>query len=104
MGKKKVLSEKELKDTPLPSEGQLLGVAKKILGEGKVLVLCTDGVERVCRIPGKLRKKVWIRVGDAVLVELWGFQTEARGDIVGRYTKAQKEWLRQNGYLPEWLG
>ncbi len=104
MGKRKILSEKDLKDTPLPSEGQILGVAKKILGAGNVLVLCADGKERVCRIPGKLRKRVWIRVGDAVLVELWGFQNDKRGDIVGRYTRAQKQWLIDNGYLPEWLG
>lgn len=103
MGKRRVLSEKELKDTPLPSEGQLLGITKKILGGGRVLVLCSDGKTRICRIPGKLRKRVWIRVGDAVLVELWGFQDENRGDIVGRYTKAQKDWLIEKGYLPEWI-
>jgi len=103
MGKRRVLSEKELKDTPLPSEGQILGVAKRILGADRVLVACADGKERICRIPGKLRKRVWIRVGDAVLVELWGFQEDKRGDIVGRYTKAQKQWLIENGYLPEWL-
>ncbi len=104
MGKRKILSEKDLKDTPLPSEGQILGVAKKIMGGGNVLVACADGKERICRIPGKLRKRVWIRVGDAVLVELWGFQNDKRGDIVGRYTRAQKQWLIDNGYLPEWLG
>ena len=104
MGKRRILSEKELKDTPLPGEGQLLGVAKKILGADKVLVACADGKERICRIPGKLRKRIWIRVGDAVLVELWGFQNDTRGDIVGRYTKAQKQWLIEHGYLPEWLG
>ncbi len=103
MGKRRVLSEKELKDTPLPSEGQILGIAKRILGADRVLVACADGKERICRIPGKLRKRVWIRVGDAVLVELWGFQEDKRGDIVGRYTKAQKQWLIENGYLPEWL-
>jgi len=104
MGKRRVLSEKDLKDTPLPSEGQILGVAKRILGADRVLVACADGKERICRIPGKLRKRVWIRVGDAVLVELWGFQEDKRGDVVGRYTRAQKQWLIDNGYLPEWLG
>lgn len=103
MGKRRVLSEKELKDTPLPREGQLLGVAKKLLGADRVLVLCADGKERVCRIKGSIRRKIWIRVGDAVLVELWGFQDDTRGDVIGRYTKAQKQWLIENGYLPEWI-
>jgi len=104
MGKRRVLSEKDLKDTPLPSEGQILGIAKRILGADRVLVACADGKERICRIPGKLRKRVWIRVGDAVLVELWGFQEDKKGDVVGRYTRAQKQWLIDKGYLPEWLG
>ena len=103
MGKRKVISERELKDTPLPSEGQLLGVVRKVLGADRVQVLCTDGKMRVCRIRGKLRRRVWVRVNDVVLVELWGFQTDTRGDIVGRYTAAQAEWLKKQGYLPEWM-
>ncbi len=103
MGKRKVLSEKELKETPLPGEGQLLGIVKKLLGADRAMVLCTDGKIRVCRIKGTLRRRVWVRVGDAVLVELWGFQVDKRGDIVGRYTAAQKDWLRKEGKIPEWM-
>ncbi len=103
MGKRKVLSEKELKETPLPKEGQLLGIVKKLLGADRALVLCTDNKLRVCRIKGSLRRRVWVRVGDAVLVELWGFQMDTRGDIIGRYTAAQREWLRKEGMLPDWM-
>ncbi|MFQ5711287.1 MAG: translation initiation factor eIF-1A [Candidatus Geothermarchaeales archaeon] len=103
MGKRKVLTEKELKDTPLPATGQLLGIVKKLLGNDRAQALCTDMKMRTCRIKGKLRRRVWIRIGDTVLIELWGFQDDTRGDIVGRYTAAQKEWLRQNGYLPDWM-
>jgi translation initiation factor 1A len=103
MGKRRVLSESDLKDTPLPKEGQLVGIAKKLLGADRVLVICSDGKERVCRIKGSIRRKVWIRVGDAVLVELWGFQNDTRGDVIGKYTKAQKQWLIENGYIPEYI-
>lgn len=103
MGKRKVLTEKELKDTPLPGPGQMIGIVKRLLGNDRVQVLCTDKKLRICRIKGKLRRRVWIRMGDAVVVELWGFQNDERGDIVGRYVSSQKEWLRENGYLPEWI-
>ncbi|MFQ5710541.1 MAG: translation initiation factor eIF-1A [Candidatus Geothermarchaeales archaeon] len=103
MGKRKVLTEKELRDTPLPSTGQLLGIAKKMLGNDRVMVLCTDRRERSCRIKGKLRRRVWIREGDAVIVELWGFQNEVKGTIVGRYIASQRTWLRENNYLPDWI-
>ncbi len=103
MGKRKVLTEKELKDTPLPGPGQLLGIAKKMLGNDRVKVLCTDRRMRSCRIKGKMRRRAWIRTGDAVLVELWGFQNETRGSVVGRYVASQREWLREKGHLPKWM-
>lgn len=103
MGKRKVLTEKDLKNTPLPGPGQLLGIAKKMLGNDRAMVLCTDRNVRNCRIKGKLRRRVWIRQGDAVLVELLGFQDEERGEIVGRYVASQKGWLMKNGYIPDWM-
>merc|ERR1711937_215012 len=36
--------------------------------------MCFDGVERLCHIRGKLRKKVWIAQSDIVLVGLRDYQ------------------------------
>ncbi|MEM2103885.1 MAG: translation initiation factor eIF-1A [Candidatus Bathyarchaeia archaeon] len=99
MGKKKVLSEEELSEMVLPTENDVLGVAVKLLGFDRVLVKCQDGNERLCRIRGKMKRRVWIREGDVVLVSPWDFQTNQRGDVVWRYTHAQAEWLRKKGYL-----
>ena len=103
MGKRKVLTEKQLRSTPLPSMGQLLGIAKKMLGNDRAMVFCIDKKLRNCRIKGKIRRRVWIREGDAVVVELWGFQQEEKGTIVGRYVASQRTWLRENNYLPDWI-
>jgi len=99
LGKKKVISEEELSELVLPSPNDVLGVAVKLLGFDRVLVKCQDGHERLCRIRGKMKRRVWIREGDVVLVSPWGFQSDKRGDIIWRYTHAQAEWLRKNGYL-----
>lgn len=99
MGKKKVISEEELSEMVLPSPNDVLGVAIKLLGFDRVLVKCQDGNERLCRIRGKMKRRVWIREGDVVLVSPWDFQSDKRGDVVWRYTHAQAEWLRKNGYL-----
>jgi len=99
LGKKKVLSEEEIKDMVLPATTDVLGVAVKLLGFDRVLVKCQDGHERLCRIRGKMKRRVWIRVGDIVLVSPWDFQSDKRGDVFWRYTKNQAEWLRRNGYL-----
>ncbi|MEM4713572.1 MAG: translation initiation factor eIF-1A [Candidatus Bathyarchaeia archaeon] len=99
MGKKKVISEEELSELVLPSQNDVLGVAVKLLGFDRVLVKCQDGHERLCRIRGKMKRRVWIREGDVVLVSPWDFQSDKRGDVIWRYTHAQAEWLRKNGYL-----
>ena len=99
MGKKKVLSEEELSEMMLPSANDVLGVAVKLLGFDRVPVKCQDGHERLCRIRGKMKRRVWIRQGDVVLVSPWDFQSDKRGDLIWRYTKAQAETLRKKGYL-----
>jgi translation initiation factor 1A len=99
LGKKKVLTEEELSEMVLPSANDILGIAIKLLGYDRVLVKCQDGNERLCRIRGKMKRRVWIRVGDVVLVSPWDFQSDKRGDLIGRYTKAQAELLRRKGYL-----
>ncbi len=99
MGKKKVLSEDELSEMVLPAANDVLGVAVKLLGFDRVLVKCQDGHERLCRIRGKMKRRVWIREGDIVLVSPWDFQSDKRGDIFWRYKRSQAEWLRRKGYL-----
>ncbi len=99
MGKKKVLSEGALSEMVYPSANDVLGVATKLLGFDRLMVKCQDGHERLCRIRGKMKRRVWIRVGDVVVVSPWDFQTDKRGDIFWRYTRAQAETLRRKGYL-----
>ena len=99
MGKKKVLSEQELNRVVLPSVNDILGVAVKLLGYDRILVKCQDGQERLCRIRGKMKRRVWIREGDIVLVSPWDFQSDKRGDLIWRYTKAQAEQLRREEHI-----
>lgn len=99
MGKRKVKSEGNLQKMILPSENDVLGIAIKMLGSERILVKCQDGKERLCRIRGKLKRRVWVREGDVVLVSPWDFQSDTRGDIFWRYRKNQTEWLRNHGYL-----
>ncbi|MBS7609538.1 translation initiation factor eIF-1A [Candidatus Bathyarchaeota archaeon] len=99
MGKRKVKTEEELEELVLPGEGEVLGIAEKLLGYDRVLVKCMDGHTRLCRIRGKMKRRVWIREGDVLLVAPWDFQFDKRGDITWRYKTNQVDWLRKNGYL-----
>ena len=99
MGKKKVKSEEDLGNMVLPATTDVLGVAVKMLGFDRIMVKCQDGHERLCRIRGKIKRRVWIRNGDIVLVSPWDFQSDTRGDIIWRYKRNQADWLREKGYL-----
>jgi translation initiation factor 1A len=99
LGKKKVISEGQLSEMVLPSANDVLGIATKLLGFDRIMVKCQDGKERLCRIRGKMKRRVWIRVGDVVLVSPWDFQSDVRGDLIWRYTRGQAEMLRRKGYL-----
>jgi translation initiation factor 1A len=99
LGKKKVVSETGIQNMVLPATTDVLGVAVKMLGFDRIMVKCQDGHERMCRIRGKIKRRVWIREGDIVLVSPWDFQADTRGDIIWRYTRGQAEWLRKKGYL-----
>ncbi len=98
MGKRKVLSESNLKELVMPGQGEILGKAIKLTGGDQVIVKCADGETRNCRIRGKLKRRMWIREGDIVLVAPWDFDNR-KADILWRYIKAHAEWLQQNGYL-----
>ena len=86
---------------PLPKEGQLFGVIEQALGSGWMDVRCADGKIRRCRIPGKLKRRMWMRVGDVVIVQPWPVQTDERGDIVYRYTRTQVDWLLRRGKISQ---
>jgi translation initiation factor 1A len=100
LGKRKVLSESEIKPR-LPEDFEVLGIAEKLLGYDRIMVRCLDGFTRLCRIRGKMKRRVWIKVNDIVTVSPWDFQTDKRGDITYRYKGNQTEWLRNNGYLKD---
>ena len=97
MGKRKIISESQIM-LRLPEEHEVLGIAEKLLGYDRILVKCFDGVSRLCRIRGKMKRRAWIRLGDIVCVSPWDFQPE-RGDITYRYRRNQTEELRRKGYF-----
>lgn len=83
----------------IPGQGELLGVVEQLLGNVKFRIRCADGKVRICRVPGKLRRRLWIRPGNIVLVKPWDVQTDTRGDVLFRYNPTHVSWLRRRGFL-----
>ncbi len=70
----------------------------KALGASKFKVLCNDDRERICAIPGRLKRRFWIKENDLVLVKPWVVQGDEKGDIVYRYSLMDKDSLKAKGF------
>ncbi len=90
--------EQVLMRVPLPRGEEMIGIIEQRLGGNKMLVNCLDGKTRNCRVPGRLKRKLWLRPGDVVIVEPWELDKN-KGDIIFKYKPNQVEWLKSKGYL-----
>lgn len=85
---------------PRKKEGELFGIADQLLGASHLKVMCADGKSRMCRIPGKMKRRMWIREGDLVIVKPWSFQND-KADVSWRYTKTQAGYLSRRKIIPK---
>ena len=81
-------------------KGEMFALAEEILGGRRVTVLCEDGQTRMARIPGKMRRRQWVREGDLIIVWPWDFQ-DSKADVKHRYTKTQAMYLSRKQVLPD---
>lgn len=88
--------------------GEMFAIVIDILGGDRMRVFCEDGKHRIGRIRGKIKKRVWIRRADLVIVNPWEWETETKDglgkcEISWRYTRAERSWLERNNKIPEIL-
>ena len=91
--------QEEIRRVRLPRGNQTIGILDQRLGASRVRVRRLDGKTRICRIPGRLKRKLWVRENDIVLVEPWELGGNEKGDIIFKYRKSQIDWLKNKGYL-----
>ncbi len=84
--------------TPRKEKGEVLAIVDAMLGANHIKIRCLDGKVRLGRIPGKMRKKIWIRERDVVIVVPWDFQDE-KANVIWKYTRPQVAWLERKGFL-----
>ena len=91
--------QQEITRMRLPRNNQVFGIIEQRLGGSRMRARCLDGNERVCRIPGRLKRTLWVREGDVTIIEPWELGGAGKGDIVYKYTKSQVQFLKNKGYL-----
>jgi translation initiation factor 1A len=83
----------------LPRGKQCLGVLDQRVGGSRTRVRCLDGKTRICRIPGRLKRRLWVREGDILLIEPWELSGDQKGDIIFKYKPTQVSYLKRRGFL-----
>jgi len=83
---------------------ELLGVCTEIYGGEHMQIKCEDGKTYLGLIRGKIKKRMWVRVGDVVLIMPWADMTVRKGKdpkahIIWRYTRTQTNWLQNHRYI-----
>jgi len=91
--------EEEVTRVRLPRGNEVLGVIDELLGASRFRISCKDGKTRLCRIPGKFRKRIRVRVGDIAIIKPWDIEPEEKGDVVWIYNKTHAAWLRNKGHI-----
>ena len=82
----------------MPNKGQLIGLVTQRLGGNRMSVKATDNKIRNCRVPGKFKRKFWLRPGDAVIIEPWP-DDDDKADVVFQYKKGARFQLDKTGIL-----
>ncbi|MBI2542485.1 translation initiation factor eIF-1A [Candidatus Woesearchaeota archaeon] len=93
--------QQEISRIHLPRNAETFGIIEQRLGASRMRVRCLDGKTRICRIPGRLTRKLWVRENDIVIVEPWEYSGDEKGDIIYKYTPTQTSFLKRKGYLKQ---
>ncbi len=97
--KKPQKQEGEVFRVRLPKGREVLGILERRLGGNRMSVKCLDGKSRICRVPGRLRRRLWLREGNVILIEPWELGGDEKGDVIWKYRPNGVLWLRKKGYL-----
>ena len=107
MGRKQEAQEKqqqeqeEIQRVKIPRGKEIIGILETRLGASRMRVKCFDGRTRICRIPGRMKRKLWVSEGDFLLVEPWEIGGDAKGDVIFKYKHTQVAWMKRRGIIKE---
>jgi len=98
---RQAMQEEFARRTPFPKGTQTLGICEQRVGGSRMKVRCMDSKTRICRIPGRLKRKLWVRENDILLIEPWELQGDEKGDVIYKYRPIQIDVLKKRGFLKE---
>ena len=56
---------------PYEPKGEMYAIITDITGGSRMKAFCEDDKHRMVRIPGRLKKKMWCRVNDIIIIKIF---------------------------------
>ena len=74
----------------------------RMLGDRRIRAILTDGKEILAIIPGRFRKRCWMKIGDIIVVSCRDFQ-EDRYDVIHKYNEVEGRKLVKIDEIPSFF-
>ena len=74
----------------------------KMLGDRRVTVVLPDSSMMLAIIPGRFRRRCWMKVGDIILVSRRDFQ-DNKLDVIYKYNDDEKRALETGNEIPDFF-
>tara|TARA_R110000751_G_scaffold195542_1_gene300923 strand:- start:525 stop:815 length:291 start_codon:yes stop_codon:yes gene_type:complete len=87
--------------TPWKPKGEMYAIVMEFNGGSRFKAFCEDEKTRMVRIPGRLKKKQWVRVNDLIIIKKWMVEGDKKADLCYRYVKTEREVLLRNNLVPK---
>merc|ERR1719184_201759 len=84
----------------LKEQNQEYARVESLCGDGRMMVNCMDGASRLGKVRGQMRKRVYVRVGDWVLVSLREID-QKKCDIILKYSEDECRQLKKQNEIKE---
>ena len=101
MTKKQKPSENTFRRIRLPKSDEQYAVVVEMSGGSRMRALCQDNKTRMIRIGGKLKKRMWCRENDLIIIKPWVIQSDQKPDLVYRYLPTERNRVLKK--IPEEL-
>ena len=74
-----------------PKQDEMFAVVIEMTGGSRMRALCADNKTRMVRIGGKLKKRMWCRENDLIIVKPWSIQRDIKADLLYRYLPTERK-------------
>lgn len=99
--KKKGLNDLQNEDSSrvkYPKNNEVIAIVVKRLGGSRMNVRSVKGEDLLARVPGRVKKFLWIREGDIVLLQPWELDS-SKADLIYKYRPNEVKILEKNNML-----